>query len=135
VAEDVQRVRVLRAMKPNEDGLPKPGWSARTLGARCNIDVPVNEDGFVEPETGGMSVSPPPPENLPYIRRPPEYGGAGKDPVWEVDTDELPEELGYRPDPERPDEHGLIEPSRRMTFEEYQRAIHGTRVLWTPMGQ
>jgi hypothetical protein len=120
-------------MKPDEDGLPKPGSSARTLGARCNIDIPINEDGFVEPEMGGMSVSPPPPENLPYIRRPPKYGGTGKDPVWAVDTDKLPEELGYRPDPERPDEHGFIEPSRRMVFEEYQRAIHATRGLWTPM--
>jgi hypothetical protein len=120
-------------MKRGEGDLPKPGWSARTLGARCNIDIHINEDGFVEPETDGMSVSPPPPENLPHIRRPPEFGGTGKDPVWELDTDQLPEELIYRPDPGDPDRHGFIEPSRQMTFEEYQRAIHGTRSLWTPM--
>jgi hypothetical protein len=118
-------------MKRGEDGLPKTGASARTLGARCNIDIAINEDGFVEPETDGMSVSPPPPENLPYYRRPPEFSGEGKDPLWELDTGELPEELSYRPDPDNPEGHGFIEPSRRMTFEEYQRAIHGTRGLWT----
>jgi hypothetical protein len=126
-------VRVLRAMKAAEDGLPKIGASARTLGARCNIDIPVNEDGFVEPETDGMSVSPPPPDNLPYYRRPPEFGGTGKDPVWEMDTNALPVELRYRPDPDNPEEHGFIEPWHRMPFEEYQRAIHGLRSLWTRM--
>ena len=68
-----------------------------------------------------MSVSPPPPENLPPIRRPPEYGGEGKDPVWQLDTDEPPEELIYRPDPDAPERHGFIEPSRRMPFKEYRR--------------
>jgi hypothetical protein len=120
-------------MKRGEDGLPETGASARTLGARAWVDIPVDEDESVEPEMEGMSASPPPPENLPYIRRPPEYGGVGKDPVWELETDLLPEELRYRPDPDSPDKHGFIEPSHRMTFEEYQRAIHGTRELWTPM--
>jgi hypothetical protein len=128
-----ERVRVLRAMKVGEDGLPKTGASARTLGARCNIDIPIDEDGFVELGMDGMSVSPPPPENLPEHRRPPEFGGVGKDPLWELDTDELPEELYYRPDPDNPEGHGYIAPSRRMTFEEYQRAIHGTRGLWVRM--
>jgi hypothetical protein len=128
-------VRVLRAMKRGADGLPKLGYSgARTLGARCSIDIPLREDdGFVEPETDGMSVSPPPPDNLPYFRRPPVFGGTSKDPIWELETDELREELGYRPDPDDPDRHGYIEPSRQMPFEEYQRAIHNTRGLWTPM--
>ena len=51
-------MKVVRAMKWDEDWLPKTGASARTLGARANIDIPVNEDGFVEPRTDGMSVSP-----------------------------------------------------------------------------
>ena len=81
-----------------------------------------------------MSVSPPPPDNLPYYRRPPEFGGTGKDPVWEMDTDELPVELRYRPDPDNPEGHGYIEPSYPMSFEEYQRAIHTTQRLWTLVG-
>lgn len=123
---------VLRAMK-EVDGMPKPGWSARTLGARCNIDVRINEDGFILPEDGGMSVSPPPPENLTPIRRPPEHGGTGKDPVWRMETDELPGELHFRSDPDDPARHGFIEPAERMTFEEYQRTLHETRPLWTPV--
>lgn len=124
---------VLRAMKLGEDELPKPGWSARALGARCNIDIPIDENGCVEPEMGGVSVSPPPPENLPPIRLPRELGGKGKDPVWEMETDELPDGLVYRPDPDNPEAHGFIEPARRMTFEEYQRILHEARTLWRPM--
>src|SRR5215217_626239 len=47
-------------MKPGEHGLPKTDASARTLGARANIDIPVNEDETVGPEMEGMSASPPP---------------------------------------------------------------------------
>ena len=126
-------MRVLRAMKAEDDDLPKVGVSARTLGARPNIDIPLDEDGLVEPEMEGMSVSPPPLENLPYYRRPREFGGEGRDPLWELETDELPAELVYRPDPDDPDRHGFIEPRWWMSFEEYQRAIHSTRGLWTPM--
>jgi hypothetical protein len=126
-------MRVLRAMKRSQAGLPKTGASARTLGARANIDIPVDEDERVEPDVGGMSVSPPPPDNLPYHRRPPEFGGTGKDPIWELDTDELPEDLSYRPDPDNPEGHGFIEPSHPMPFEEYQRALHETRGRWTSM--
>jgi hypothetical protein len=53
--------------------------------------------------------------------------------VWEVDTDELPDLLAYRPDPDSPETHGFIEPARRMAFEEYQRALHATRTLWRPV--
>jgi hypothetical protein len=94
----------------------------------------VDEDGFVESGMDGMSVSPPPPKNLPSHRRPPEYGGTGKDLVWELDTDNLPVRLQYRADPEEPERHGFIEPSRRMHFNEYLRMIHDTRSLWKPMG-
>lgn len=123
---------MLRAMKLGENELPKTGWSARTLGARCNIDIPISEEGYVSPEAspGGISVSPPPPENLPPWRLPRELGGTGKDPIFELDTDELPEDLTYTPDPTDPEGHGLIEPTRVMTFEEYQRALHRTRDLW-----
>lgn len=124
---------VLRSMIADEDGLPKTGKLGRYLGARPtgrNRDIPVSEDGMVRPGTGGMSVSPPPMKNLPDHRRPVELGGESTDPVFEIDTDELPPELTYRPDPEKPEEHGFIEPAREMSFEEYQRALHETRGLW-----
>lgn len=88
---------------------------------------------MVEPGTGGMSVSPPPVGNLPLHRRPDEYGGRGKDPVFVLDTGKLPTNLHYRQDPEAPHRHGFIEPSHRMSFEEYQGAIHTTRTLWSQL--
>ncbi len=108
----------------------EPRASARTLGARPNIDIPLNEDGSVKPETEGMSVSPPPPEHLPPYRRPPEFGGTSKDSLWELDTNLLPDELVYRPDPDAPDQHGFIEPAYPMPFEQYQQALRKTRNLW-----
>ena len=89
----------------------------------------VFDSGSVDPGRQGMSVSPSPPENLPFRRRPEEFGGTGKDPVFEMDTDELPEELEYLPDPDKPATHGFIRPAYTMTFEHYQRALHETREL------
>lgn len=124
-------------MRVDGDGFPLPGESGRYLGVRADIsgqasdgDVPVTDDGLVRPETGGMSVSPPPVSNLPLHRRPREYGGRSRDPVFEIETDGLPVELRYRPDPKSPNRHGFIEPSRTMSFENYDRAIRATRVLW-----
>ncbi len=95
------------------------------------MDIRVfHADGRVTPVLEGMSVSPSPPENLPHHRRPPHFDGTGKDPVFELDTDDLPEELEYRPDPSNPETHGFITPAYPMTFEHYQRAIHETRGLW-----
>lgn len=124
-------------MRADEDGLPRFGESGRYLGARPSLpgrepdgDIPATEDGAVHPGTGGMSVSPPPVDNLPPHRRPPEYGGTGKDPVFELETDGLSGDLRYRPDPYSPARHGFIEPSRAMSFEEYRQAIFDTRILW-----
>jgi hypothetical protein len=80
-----------------------------------------------------MSVSPPPPENLPPSRLPRDRGGKGKDPIWQLETDDLPRELSYRADPDDPDAHGFIEPSWVMSFEDYQKAIHGSRTRWSLM--
>jgi len=128
-------MRVLRAMKADEYGESEIGNTARTLGVRTGgrrPDIVVAASGLVLPETGGMSVSPPPPENLPEHRRPDEYGGIGKDPVWELETDSLPPELTYRPDPKEPDRHGFIEPVRPMHINDYETFLHMTRRLWRP---
>lgn len=124
-------------MRAAEDGLPRLGESGRYLGARPDIpgqapdgDIPVAADRLVRPETGGMSVSPPPAANLPLHRRPPDYGGRSRDSVFELETDELPIELRHRSDPKAPHRHGFIEPSRTMSFEDYDRAIRATRALW-----
>jgi hypothetical protein len=122
---------VYRSMKPGPGGLPLPGPSARELGVRPGKDIPVRPTGLVSPETGGMSVSPGSPTNLPLHRRPPAFGGTGKDPVFAIDADDLGAHgLHYRPDPENPVRHGFVEPSREMSLEEYQGAIRSTAASW-----
>lgn len=131
-------LRVLRAMRVGDDGLPMVGPAARKLGARPGAppegDIPI-EGGVVRPGMGGMSVSPRPPKNLPRFRRPPEFGGIGKDPAWQLETGDLPGTLRYRPDPEQPERHGFVEPSRAVGFDEYQAALRGTSGLWRRLRQ
>jgi hypothetical protein len=117
-------------MKEDQDGLPEIGTTSRYLGARPGVDIRVFDSGSVFSTRQGMSVSPWPPENLPRRRRPPEFDGTGKDPVFWIETDDLPEELDYLPDLNKPDTHGFIRPAYTMTFEHYQRALHETRELW-----
>jgi hypothetical protein len=116
-------------MEADVDGYPREGASARRLGVR-DTDITADDEFEVEPLSGGISVSPNAPENLPRHRRPPEYGGTGKDPVWMIDSDELPEGLTYTPDDRDPDTHGFIEPTERMRFDVYEDLISETRNSW-----
>jgi len=115
-------------MTPEDDGKPQ-AWMAgrdpaRTLGVQTGVrwsDIEVSDAGTVQPQKGGMSVSPPPPDYLEEHLRPPEHGG---DPVWELETDRLPPELAYRPDPLDPNRHGFIEPTRRMHLNDYASVLN-----------
>jgi hypothetical protein len=124
-------------MMAAEDGQPEIAGPdknpARTIGVRTSgrrADIEPDEHGMVHPGERGMSVSSPPPENLAEHRRPEEYGGTGPDPVWELETDDLPPELVYTPDPKDPEGHGLIGPSETMSIDAYLAALFGTRGLW-----
>lgn len=121
---------VCRSMREDVDGLPEIGTTSRYLGARPGVDIRVFDSGNVFATVQGMSVSPWPPENLPRHRRPEEFDGTSKDTVFALDTEELPEELEYLPDPKKRATHGFIRPAYTMTFEHYQRALHETRELW-----
>lgn len=112
---------VVRGMTDNV-GTPKVGPSARTLGTRPNADIQVDINGMVHPNQGGISVAPSP-EFLPNHRKPPSFGGTGKDPVWEIDISDLGDDLKYIPDSPS---HGTIQPSRTMPFTEYQDALAKT---------
>jgi hypothetical protein len=102
------------------------GASARKLGVRPQVDIPVKA-GQVGPNMGGMSVTPDRPDNLHSLRRPPAYGGTGKDPVWCIGIDLLSGKLRFRQDSPT---HGLIEPALMMSIDEFQDALEATKLYW-----
>ncbi len=109
---------------------PEVGASAKTLGARPDIDIPVRDDGLVRPGTGGMSVNDSP-TAMPEFRRPPSFGGTGKDlNMYCVEACDLGPSLQYSPDPAGGG-HGLIEPAWEMPFEKYQGYLGGTQGSWS----
>jgi hypothetical protein len=113
-------------MREDPAGGPSVGPTARTLGVRPSVDIPV-VSSQVFPKTGGMSVAPDRPENLHLLRRPLAYGGLGKDPVWWIDIDMLGSDLEFRQDAPT---HGLIEPSRVMLLDEFQARLADTQPYW-----
>ena len=126
---------LFRSMKECVTGSPVVGENARTLGVRPGNDVPATaQDDIVLPGSGGLSVAPDDPMNLPSHRRPPEFQGVGKDPVWMVSSEELGPDLAYRPDPDRPG-HGFVEPTGPATLVAFQRALAKTREAWRKIGQ
>lgn len=128
-------MKLYRSMKVAADGLPEVGPNARTLGVRHGDQKPhgdvtaIAPTDPVLPRTGGMSVAPDDPTNLPRARRPAEFGGIGKDPVWVIDTADLPSMLEFRQDSAT---HGLIEPATNttLTLAEYEWALAVTRETW-----
>lgn len=121
--------KVYRAMKPDASGRPTIGPTARTLGVRPHVDLPVHQ-GSVSPNSGGLSVAPDDPANLPRHRRPRSHGGTGLDPLWEMSTEVLPPDLIFRQDQPH---YGLIEPNRMMMLEEYEAALASTADHWKPI--
>jgi hypothetical protein len=87
----------------------------------------IGGSGLIQPGRGGLSVAPDRPANLHPLRRPPGYGGSGKDPLWYIRVDALPEELQFRQDSAT---HGLIEPATAMTLDDFQDALARTRFAW-----
>ena len=125
-ADGDQRLVLHRAMQTDADGLPLVGDSARTLGVRSPGDIE-SPDGVVAPGTGGLSVSPGTAMNLPRHRRPSDFDGSGRDPVWALSADLLPDGLRYAEDS---DVHGTIEPGEPMELGDFRSLLAGTRSLW-----
>lgn len=116
-------------MKPSEDGSPKLGSSASTLGARA-IDILADADGMVWPETGGMSVTPDDIRKMPYRMKPEAFGGGSRLTAYEIDSEDLGPLLRFRRDPKSPITHGFVEPARPTTYDEYHEAIQETAASW-----
>ncbi|WP_174913755.1 RHS repeat-associated core domain-containing protein [Burkholderia diffusa] len=120
-------VDVYRAMKTGSDGLPVAEPTARGLGARPGVDIPVDTDGKVHPNTGSISVAPESARNLPPHRRPENLGGTGKDCACLLNTANLPKSLKYVQDSAK---HGTIQPRTSMSLSDYQAALSSTREKW-----
>jgi RHS repeat-associated protein len=127
---------IYRAMK-EEGGMAAAGPvdSRRYLGPKLEgngqPDIKPDANGWVHPNTGGVSVAPNDVRNLPDSRFPRELGGRGADPAWCMSTCDLPPGLQYRPDPKRPSGHGFLEPSRPMPLAEYQRLLEDLKSTWS----
>lgn len=111
---------------------PKIHSSARGLGVRVGDDIALEPGDTVamtkNGKPAGMSVAPNTPINLPEHRRPPAFGGKGKDPVWKISDSELGQELTYSQDSPK---HGVIGPKSQETpLVKYQDALASTQDKW-----
>jgi hypothetical protein len=120
-------IQLYRAMQIEDDGNPRIG--PNHLGFRIGTDIHPDDNGNVRPETGGMSVTPNDPIDLPFHRRPIALGGTSKWPVWWINERKLTANLRYRPEPYKTT-HGFVEPSDLMSIVNYQGAIEGTALSW-----
>lgn len=128
-----------------QNGKPKIGRSARLLGVRHNIDINIqqmpigclDEQNYLLPEaqrelhgdlvvvairdTKGMSVSLSI-EGLPAFRKPSQFGGNGKDPLWQIDDSMITGDLQAVQDSPT---HVIT-----MTLEKYEAALANTQKYW-----
>jgi hypothetical protein len=87
----------------------------------------VDPTDMIKPGEGGLSIAPGDPLFLQRHRRPPSLGGTGQDPVWWVEESDLGPDLIFRQDRAT---HGLIEPIRPVTLQEFQDALAALRSRW-----
>jgi hypothetical protein len=126
-------------MMPDIDGLPIVARHPRALGVRvegAHKDVHLDSDGRLVPGSGGLSVAPAEPWNIPNHRRPKGMGrgstGPNEDRVYSIVHGSLAEaELTARPDPARPSKHAFVEPREPVTLTVYEASLGRTREKWT----
>jgi hypothetical protein len=133
-----------------QNGKPKTGRSARLLGIRPTIDINVeqmpigylDEQGYLLPEfkrenqgelvtvaikdDKGMSVSLSI-EGLPSFRKPSEFGGNGKDALWQIDDTKIIGDLQAVQDSST---HVSILPRATMALARYEAALANTQQDW-----
>ena len=130
--------RIYRLMKIDGE-FPKVGDAAMCLGLRPG-EVPVDQDGNIHPQTGGLSVYSSmrviPARMVPKRLQPRVPGAAGNNnlAIWALGSGPfasgpIDDRLTLRIDPDDP-EHGFIEPNAIMSIEDYERALIATRAAW-----
>jgi hypothetical protein len=111
-------MKVYRIMKVDSVGRPSEGTSMFSLGVRAR-DIHPRLDGTVDPQTGGVSVSP-------TVDSLPRGAKAKREVVvFELETDELQESLAHREDPHNPNTHGFIEPAYAMIIRALPQTYSG----------
>ena len=133
-----------------EDGKPRIGRCPRLLGVRLGRDIDVermprgwlDENGYLLPSeervnsgqqvdvairnNKGMSTSLSI-EGLPNFRKPPAFGGIGKDPLWKIDDSKLVGDIEAVQDSPT---HVSIMPRTTMLLEKYETALACTQKYW-----
>ena len=133
-----------------EDGKPRIGRCPRRLGVRLGRDIDVermprgwlDENGYLlaseeRVNSGqqvdvairnnkGMSTSLSI-EGLPNFRKPPAFGGIGKDPLWKIDDSKLVGDIEAVQDSPT---HVSIMPRTTMLLEKYETALAYTQKDW-----
>ncbi len=118
-------------MRRASNGLPACGSGSSQLGVRPGTDLPVDTDGFVRGESGGLSVTPSDMRYLPPHVRPIRLpGGRGRLPVFGLHTGHIRAPLSLRPEPGNPERHAFIEPDSVMALADYQTALCATGPHW-----
>jgi hypothetical protein len=130
------------------EGKPEIGSGGNLLGVRIGPgkgDDILEENGYVQPRTGGMSVSPTvealPPHRIPRRLRDkkpqqfPDACGSNQLFCWWMGEGlfvpgPVAQDLFFRPDPQNPKNHGFVEPERRMLVGIYEAALAATRDRW-----
>lgn len=135
--------KIWRGMRRVDDK-PETGAGGNLLGVRIGLhesDDIVEEDGYVQPGNGDMSVSPSletlPPHRMPRrLQSPfPEASGSNQLYCWSMGEGDffacqVAVGLVLRPDPKAPERHGFVEPERKMMAAVYQVAVAATRDQW-----
>jgi hypothetical protein len=128
---------IYRAMIEEEDGMPRLGVTATTLGVRIGKDIDPDLVGFVHRpafrpgEKNGLSCSRMI-GSLPRFALPLEWGGLNlKTAVWRIELADIGPELavGYDAVPGC-NQHISIGPGVTLPFDEFARAIERTRSKW-----
>lgn len=135
---------IFRCMKrePNNSQKPKCGPNRSSLGAKIGIPPPpagqdmkefdIWEDfnGCLHPASGGMSVAPDSPMNLPLSRRTKKWDGLapGNFEVFKLEVNNLPESLALRLDTQT---HGVVEPVVSCKSSVFQSELCSTKPNWS----
>ena len=123
-------MKLYRLMKKEIiDNKPKANESASTLGARPDKDIVLDNNSYVYPMTGGMSVSRENFEGIPAERLARWESGESKEVMFQIEELDLPSLLIIRPIGDI-NNHYAIEPSIKCKFSEYQKELHYTRPNW-----